>query len=102
MQEKVQALSVQNQQVVEIVKALAANAEVLIMDEPTSALPESEVQHLFHTIRGLKARGVAHRVCLAPVERNFEICDDITVLRDGVTAFLSRWRPPHSRKWWRR
>ena len=59
VQEKVQALSVQNQQVVEIVKALAANAEVLIMDEPTSALPESEVQHLFRTIRSLKARGVA-------------------------------------------
>ncbi|MDO5602520.1 MAG: ATP-binding cassette domain-containing protein, partial [Oscillospiraceae bacterium] len=51
--EKVQDLTVQNQQVVEIVKALAANAEIIVMDEPTSALPESEVQHLFTTIRGL-------------------------------------------------
>lgn len=89
MQEKVQALSVQNQQVVEIVKALAANAEVLIMDEPTSALPESEVQHLFHTIRGLKARGVAIVYVSHRLNEIFEICDDITVLRDGVTAFLS-------------
>lgn len=89
VQEKVQALSVQNQQVVEIVKALAANAEVLIMDEPTSALPESEVQHLFRTIRGLKARGVAIVYVSHRLNEIFEICDDITVLRDGVTAFLS-------------
>lgn len=88
-EEKVQELSVQNQQVVEIVKALAANAEVLIMDEPTSALPESEVQHLFHTIRSLKARGVAIVYVSHRLNEIFEICDDITVLRDGVTAFLS-------------
>lgn len=79
----------QDQQVVEIVKALAANAEVLIMDEPTSALPESEVQHLFRTIRGLKARGVAIVYVSHRLNEIFEICDDITVLRDGVTAFLS-------------
>ena len=89
VQEKVQALSVQDQQVAEIVKALAANAEVLIMDEPTSALPESEVQHLFRTIRGLKARGVAIVYVSHRLNEIFEICDDITVLRDGVTAFLS-------------
>ena len=89
VQEKVQALSVQDQQMVEIVKALAANAEVLIMDEPTSALPESEVQYLFRTIRGLKARGVAIVYVSHRLNEIFEICDDITVLRDGVTAFLS-------------
>lgn len=83
----VQDLTVQNQQVVEIVKALAANAEVLIMDEPTSALPESEVQNLFTTIRGLKKRGVAIVYVSHRLNEIQEICDDITVLRDGVTAF---------------
>lgn len=88
--DKVQELTVQNQQVVEIVKALAANAEILIMDEPTSALPESEVQHLFTTIRGLKKHGVAIVYVSHRLNEIFEICDDITVLRDGVTAFRSK------------
>ena len=88
--EPVQNLTVQNQQVVEIVKALAANAEILVMDEPTSALPESEVQHLFTTIRGLKERGTAIVYVSHRLNEIFEICDDITVLRDGVTAFRSR------------
>ena len=88
--EPVQNLTVQNQQVVEIVKALAANAEILVMDEPTSALPESEVQHLFTTIRGLKERGTAIVYVSHRLNEIFEICDDITVLRDGVTAFRSQ------------
>lgn len=87
--EKVQDMTVQNQQVVEIVKALAANAKVLIMDEPTSALPESEVQHLFTTIRELKKRGVAIVYVSHRLNEILDICDDITVLRDGVTAFCS-------------
>lgn len=88
--EKVQDLTVQNQQVVEIVKSLAANAEIIVMDEPTSALPESEVQHLFTTIRGLKERGTSIVYVSHRLNEIFEICDDITVLRDGVTAFRSK------------
>lgn len=88
--EKVQNLTVQNQQVVEIVKSLAANAGIIVMDEPTSALPESEVRHLFTTIRGLKERGVAIVYVSHRLNEIFEICDDITVLRDGVTAFRSK------------
>lgn len=85
--DKVQDLTIQNQQVVEIVKALAADAEILIMDEPTSALPENEVQHLFTTIRGLKNRGVAVVYVSHRLNEIMEICDDITILRDGSTAF---------------
>lgn len=84
--EKVANLTVQNQQIVEIVKALAGDAKVLIMDEPTSALPESEVQNLFRTIRALKARGVAIVYVSHRLNEIFEICDRIAVLRDGVTV----------------
>ena len=82
---KVSTLTVQNQQIVEIVKALASDAKVLIMDEPTSALPENEVQNLFHTIRALKQRGVAIVYVSHRLNEIFEICDRIAVLRDGMT-----------------
>lgn len=84
--QKVSELSVQNQQIVEIVKALAGNAKVLIMDEPTSALPENEVQNLFRTIRLLKERGVAIIYVSHRLNEIFEICEKITVLRDGVSV----------------
>lgn len=84
--EKVSALTVQNQQIVEIVKALASDAQVLIMDEPTSALPENEVQNLFRTIRALKERGVAIIYVSHRLNEIFEICERIAVLRDGVTV----------------
>ncbi len=84
--EKVSALTVQNQQIVEIVKALATDAKVLIMDEPTSALPENEVQNLFRTIRALKEQGVAIIYVSHRLNEIFEICQRIAVLRDGVTV----------------
>lgn len=84
--EKVSALTVQNQQIVEIVKALATDVKVLIMDEPTSALPENEVQNLFRTIRALKERGVGIIYVSHRLNEIFEICGRIAVLRDGVTV----------------
>ncbi|MEA5016538.1 MAG: sugar ABC transporter ATP-binding protein [Candidatus Limiplasma sp.] len=84
--DKVSTLSVQNQQIVEIVKALATDAQVLIMDEPTSALPENEVQNLFRTIRALKDRGVGIIYVSHRLNEIFEICERIAVLRDGVTV----------------
>ncbi len=84
----VKNLSVQNQQIVEIAKSLAANAQIIIMDEPTSALPEHEVQNLFNTIRGLKARNVAIVYVSHRLNEIFEICDEITVLRDGITTYV--------------
>ncbi len=76
-------ISVGKQQLVEIAKALSLNARVIIMDEPTGALSVSETEKLFDVIRELKGQGhsivyISHRL-----KEIFEICDDVTVLRDG-------------------
>ncbi|QIB70151.1 ATP-binding cassette domain-containing protein [Aminipila butyrica] len=81
--ELINNLSVGKQQLVEIAKALSLNAKILIMDEPTGALTISETKKLFRVIGDLKAQNhsivyISHRL-----EEIFEICDDITVLRDG-------------------
>lgn len=82
--DKVSDLTVQNQQVIEIVKALSTNAEILIMDEPTSALPENEVQSLFKIIRSLQNQGVSIIYVSHRLNEVFEICQSITILRDGL------------------
>ncbi len=79
----VRDLSVAQQQMVEIAKALSYNARIVIMDEPTSALTDTEVRALFEIIRGLKARGLGIVFVSHRLEEIFEICDRITVLRDG-------------------
>ena len=80
---KVGKLSVAKQQMVEIAKAFSHNAEVLIMDEPTAALTEAEIEELFRIIRQFRDRGVgtvyiSHRLEELPL-----IADRITVMRDG-------------------
>jgi ribose transport system ATP-binding protein len=79
----VSRLSVAQQQMVEVAKALSLEARVLIMDEPTSALTEQEIRELFATIRRLKARGVAIAYISHRMEELFAIGDRVTVLRDG-------------------
>jgi ABC-type sugar transport system ATPase subunit len=71
---------------VEIAKALSLNARLVIMDEPTSALTDTEVTALFDIIRGLKARGLAVIYISHRLEEIFTICDRVTVLRDGQLA----------------
>jgi ABC-type sugar transport system ATPase subunit len=71
---------------VEIAKALSLNARLVIMDEPTSALAETEVTALFDIIRGLKARGLAVIYISHRLEEIFTICDRVTILRDGELA----------------
>jgi ABC-type sugar transport system ATPase subunit len=71
---------------VEIARALTADAKVLILDEPTSSLTDDEVGSLFSTVRRLKAQGVAIIFVSHRMQELFEIADDITVLRDGVTV----------------
>ncbi len=71
------------QQMVEIAKAVSVNARLLIMDEPTSSLGEDEVKQLMKTVRGLKERGIAILFVSHKLEELFELCDRVTVMRDG-------------------
>ncbi|MEZ4619635.1 MAG: sugar ABC transporter ATP-binding protein [Caldilineaceae bacterium] len=80
---KVAALTVAKQQMVEIAKALSYQSEVLIMDEPTAALTESEIDELFVTINQLRQRGVGIVYISHRLEEIKRICDRITVMRDG-------------------
>src|SRR3954447_4619637 len=77
------ALSVGNRQRVEIAKALSQNARVLIMDEPTAALTEADVERLFATVRLLTARGVGVVYISHRLVEIFDLADRVTVLRDG-------------------
>jgi ribose transport system ATP-binding protein len=79
----VRNLSVAEQQMVEIAKALSVQAKVIIMDEPSSALGKEEVQVLFNIIKDLKAQGLAIIFITHRLEEVFEIADRAIVLRDG-------------------
>lgn len=76
-------LRVGDQQLVEIAKALSLETDVLIMDEPTSALTESEVERLYRVIDRLRARGVTILYISHKMNEVFRLADRITVLRDG-------------------
>jgi D-xylose transport system ATP-binding protein len=80
---KVSMLSVGQQQMVEIAKALVQNAKLLILDEPTSALAEAEVNYLMEILKNLKDNGVTCIYISHRLEEFFRITDNITVLRDG-------------------
>ena len=85
----VQGLSVADQQLVEIAKALSLDAQVVVMDEPTAALSSRETEQLFRIARELRERGVAVLFISHRLEEVFELADTVTVLRDGghvVTA----------------
>jgi ribose transport system ATP-binding protein len=77
------SLSLADRQVIEICRALAANADVILMDEPTSSLQRSDVDRLFAVIRRLRARGIAIVYVSHFLEEVREIADRFTVLRDG-------------------
>ena len=79
----VRGLSIADQQIVEIAKALSFDARVLIMDEPTAALSRPEVERLFGVVRTLQERGSAVLFVSHRLEEIFEICSTITVMRDG-------------------
>ena len=80
---KVGALNVGNRQRVEIAKALSLDAQILIMDEPTAALTESDVEQLFSIVRLLRERGVSIIYISHRLNEVFELADRVTVLRDG-------------------
>src|SRR5256884_1283862 len=76
-------LSMADQQIVEIAKALSLEARVIVMDEPTAALSAAEVARLFDVVRTLRAAGAAVLFISHRLEEVFEICQRVTVMRDG-------------------
>ena len=83
-------LSVADQQIVEIAKALSFNARVIVMDEPTAALSNAEVDRLFEVIATLRAEGAAVLFISHRLDDVFSTCQRVTVMRDGrfVTSDL--------------
>jgi ribose transport system ATP-binding protein len=77
-------LTVAEQQIVEIAKALSVNVRVIVMDEPSASLASEEVRHLFAMVRELKARGLGVIYISHRLEEVFEIADRVMVLRDGA------------------
>ena len=82
-QTEVRDLSVASRQMVEIAKAVSYDSDILIMDEPTSALTDREVEHLFKIIRTLKAQGTGIVYITHKMNELFEIADEVSVFRDG-------------------
>ncbi len=76
-------LNVAQQQIVEIIKALSINAKLLIFDEPTASLTENEIDELFKIIKELKKNGMAILYISHRLAEIFEICENVTVLKDG-------------------
>ena len=80
---KVADLSVSQRQMIEIAKAVSYNSKIIVMDEPTSSLTENEVKHLFKIINKLRDKGCGIVYISHKMEEIKEICDDITIMRDG-------------------
>ncbi|MED1468532.1 sugar ABC transporter ATP-binding protein [Bacillus salipaludis] len=80
---KMKDLSIANMQMVEIATAVSYNADLIIMDEPTSAITDKEVEQLFAIIRSLQAKGVSIIYISHKMDEIFKICDELTVFRDG-------------------
>lgn len=76
-------MSVSQRQMVEIAKAVSYNAKVIVLDEPTSSLTEREVKKLFKIIKDLREKGVSFVYISHKMDEVFEICDEVSVLRDG-------------------
>lgn len=83
LKEKARTLSIAQQQMVEIARAFSINAQILIMDEPTSSLTLHEVDDLFRLVRRLRAEGTAIIFISHRLEELFTLADRVTVLRDG-------------------
>ncbi|MCC7161145.1 MAG: sugar ABC transporter ATP-binding protein [Anaerolineae bacterium] len=81
--ERVSALNMIEQRMVEVARSLSSRSDLIIMDEPTAALGANEISVLFDTIRQLKARGVAILYISHFLEEVFQVADRVTVLRDG-------------------
>lgn len=83
---KARGISIADQQIVEIAKALSTDATVIVMDEPTAALSSREVERLFQVARNLKDQGYAVVFVSHRLDEVFVLCDRLTVMRDGTTV----------------
>ena len=81
--QKTRTLSVSQMQMVEIAKAMSADSWLVVMDEPTSAITDADKEKLFRVIREMKEAGMAIIYVSHRMQEIFEICDEVTVLRDG-------------------
>ncbi|MDY4769559.1 MAG: sugar ABC transporter ATP-binding protein [Lachnospiraceae bacterium] len=88
--QKLKTLTVSDIQMLEIIKAVTNNAQIVIMDEPTSSITDREVEQLFSKIEELKKKGVSIIYISHKMEEVFRIADDITVLRDGSVVSTDR------------
>ncbi|MEN9891806.1 MAG: hypothetical protein RLY78_2101 [Pseudomonadota bacterium] len=82
----VKQLSLAQRHLIEIARALSQNARVVILDEPTAALSQSEIRDFYGIVRGLKARGVAVLFITHKFDELFAVCDRYVVLRDGASV----------------
>ena len=82
-------MSVSQRQMVEIAKAVSYNARIIVLDEPTSSLTEPEVKKLFSIVNSLKEKGVSFVYISHKMDEIFEVCDEVSVLRDGNMVFTS-------------
>lgn len=87
---KLGELSISQMQLVEIAKAVSQNADIIILDEPTSSLTETEVEALFRIVRELKERGVSFVYISHKMAEIRQISDDITIMRDGT--YVGSWK----------
>ena len=84
--QKLKTLTVSDIQMLEIIKAISNNAQIIVMDEPTSSITQREVEMLFGKIRELKKQGVSIVYISHKLDEVFQIADDITVFRDGTVV----------------
>lgn len=90
----VSEIDVREQQLVEIAKAVSSDAKVIIMDEPSASLPENEVNQLFKVIRTLKEQGVSIIYVSHRMNEIMQICDRVTVLRNGADVGVLDMKDP--------
>lgn len=88
--EKIKNLPIASVQMLEIIKAVAFKAQVIIMDEPTSSISNKEVEFLFETIKRLKEQGISFLYISHKMEEIFRIADDITIIRDGKSIISGK------------
>ncbi|MBT5247734.1 MAG: sugar ABC transporter ATP-binding protein [Microbacteriaceae bacterium] len=86
---KARGISIADQQIVEIAKALSTDAKIIVMDEPTAALSSQEVDRLFTVVRNLRDQGSAVVFVSHRLDEVFALCDRMTVMRDGSTVGTS-------------